>query len=45
MGLTEDPIAALSTFYKILSDMDVVWGPTNQWFKYFGKYLSHSISD
>ena len=25
--------------------MDVVWKLTNQWFKHFGKYLSHSISD
>ena len=30
---------------QLLGTVDVVWGLTNQWLKYFGKYLSHFIGN
>ena len=38
-------VTLLACSFHILSAIDVVSGPNNQQFKYFGKYLSHSISD
>ena len=32
-------------FHKVLGAGNVMWGPANQWFEDFGKFLGHTIGN